>query len=288
MLYEKINFISGSPLTPLSAKNMNHMEAGIYDNSVAIQEIKEQLDEPLDLSAYAQKDELITSGMVQDMINDIPPTDLSLYASKDYVRNSINEAVLAGADVEVDLSPYALHSDLAQKVDAEHGKGLSSNDYTNAEKEKLSSLKNFDSTALSTEISKKVDKVAGKQLSSNDFTDDDKVKLQNIKPPMKYYNNTGEVTYTKTARIECVANDKGQWTADFAHVGFTEPPHVYGLFAKNSGTADGDRVFASLGVGEVTTTTASGTLSGANGLGLLIGTTLTFRSGTLWIILKGN
>lgn len=59
---------------------------------------------------------------------------------------------------EVDLTPYLLKedadqkyaqkSDLNNKVDKEEGKGLSSNDFTNEEKEKLSGLSNYDDTAL--------------------------------------------------------------------------------------------------------------------------------------------
>lgn len=53
------------------------------------------------------------------------------------------------------------------KVDIEQGKGLSSNDYTNAEKAKLDEIN----------MTTKVDKVEGKGLSSNDYTDDDKHSL---------------------------------------------------------------------------------------------------------------
>lgn len=47
------------------------------------------------------------------------------------------------------------------KVDKEAGKGLSSNDYTTAEKQEVAKIAN------------KVDKVVGKGLSTNDYTDDD-------------------------------------------------------------------------------------------------------------------
>jgi hypothetical protein len=103
------------------------------------------------------------------------------------------------------------------KVDKVAGKGLSTNDYTNAEKSKLAGLKNYDDTKLKEEIAKtyatkeyvdeavanaggggegggsyddtavwaalnnKVDKVAGKGLSSNDYTTADKLKLSGLK-----------------------------------------------------------------------------------------------------------
>lgn len=59
------------------------------------------------------------------------------------------------------------------KVDKEAGKGLSSNDYTSEEKQKLAGLQNYDDSALREELGKKVDAVEGKGLSSNDFTDDE-------------------------------------------------------------------------------------------------------------------
>lgn len=45
------------------------------------------------------------------------------------------------------------------KVDKEEGKGLSANDYTDKEKEKLSQLENYDDTKIMQEISKKANKV---------------------------------------------------------------------------------------------------------------------------------
>ena len=54
------------------------------------------------------------------------------------------------------------------KVDKVSGKGLSANDYTNAEKAEVAKIKD------------KVDKVAGKGLSANDFTDNYKTKLDNL------------------------------------------------------------------------------------------------------------
>lgn len=56
-------------------------------------------------------------------------------------------------------------------VPAEEGKGLSSNDYTDADKQKLTSL------PAANEI---VTKVSGKDLSTNDYTDADKAKVTTI------------------------------------------------------------------------------------------------------------
>ena len=70
------------------------------------------------------------------------------------------------------------------KVDKVSGKGLSTNDYTNAEKAEVAKIKD------------KVDKVAGKGLSTNDFTSTYKTKLDNLdsslsaKAPAYSYSTT--------------------------------------------------------------------------------------------------
>lgn len=100
---------------------------------------------------------------------------------------------------------------LDEKVDQEAGKGLSSNDYTTAEKTKLAGIAagatavQIDNTLAvagkaadakkvgdeltglkedlrdtNTAVSGKVDKVSGKVLSSNDYTNEEKVKLSSI------------------------------------------------------------------------------------------------------------
>ena len=57
---------------------------------------------------------------------------------------------------------------LFNKVDKVFGKALSTNDYTNEDKQKVSTIAN------------KVDKEDGKVLSSNDYTDEDKLKLDSL------------------------------------------------------------------------------------------------------------
>ena len=66
----------------------------------------------------------------------------------------------------------------------ESGKGLSTNDYTTAEKEKLAGLPT--GTQLTQKLSSKVDKVGGKQLSTEDFTTALKNKLEGL----SNYNDT--------------------------------------------------------------------------------------------------
>ena len=61
---------------------------------------------------------------------------------------------------------------IAKKVDKVDGKGLSTNDYTNADKVKLDGLENV--------LAAKVDKEDGKGLSTNDFTTNEKTKLAGL------------------------------------------------------------------------------------------------------------
>ena len=69
-------------------------------------------------------------------------------------------------DVEDDVED--IEETLTTKVDKVAGKGLSTNDYTTAEKSKVATIDN------------KVDKVTGKGLSTNDYTTADKNKLAGI------------------------------------------------------------------------------------------------------------
>ena len=106
-------------------------------------------------------------------------------------------------------------TNIANKVDKEAGKGLSSNDYTDAEKEKLASLSNYNDTEIKaditgiksknteqdTNIANKVDKEAGKGLSSNDYTDAEKEKLASL----SNYNDTeikADITGIKSTDTE--------------------------------------------------------------------------------------
>ncbi|MDE6834527.1 MAG: hypothetical protein K2J39_09840, partial [Ruminococcus sp.] len=87
-----------------------------------------------------------------------------------------------------DLSDYYTKSQtnslISGKVDKVTGKGLSENDFTTEEKDKLKSLENYDDSQIKADISgintaleSKVDKVTGKGLSTNDFTNEYKNKI---------------------------------------------------------------------------------------------------------------
>lgn len=132
----------------------------------------------------------------------------------------VDAEVIRLDDTSVNLENYPTNSDMqksieaavAGKVDTVPGKGLSSNDYTDEDAEKLASIspnaeRNYIRSVNKSEFSvsvdgllsvasvpidkisglndalrKKVDSVPGKTLSTNDFTNEDKNKLDALDP----------------------------------------------------------------------------------------------------------
>lgn len=114
----------------------------------------------------------------------------------------------------IDLTNYATKQELNDKVDKIFGKGLSTNDYTTEEKNKLAGIEigaqvnvnpnwsdvqnkpttiagyNINNAYTKNEINNllnnKVDKVTGKGLSTNDFTDELKTKLENAQEELTF------------------------------------------------------------------------------------------------------
>ena len=148
--------------------------------------------------------------------------DLSEYAKK----SDIPDIDSLG---NIDLSSYASKTDLSNKVDKVSGKGLSTNDYTTTDKNKVSAIPtspkytdttysagsglsltgttfSVDSTiarksdipssvdlsgyAKISDLTSKVDKVSGKGLSTNDYTTADKNKVSAIPTNPKYTDTT--------------------------------------------------------------------------------------------------
>ena len=160
-----------------------------------------------DLSSYATTSQLATKANASDLISSL--------ATKANV-----------ADVTISLDTKANASEmmtsLATKVDKEIGKGLSTNDYTTAEKTKLAAitgnntgqdLSGYATTAqlankanaseVTTSLATKVNKEIGKGLSTNDYTTAEKTKLAAITG-----NNTGQDLsgYATTAQLANKAN----------------------------------------------------------------------------------
>ena len=104
-------------------------------------------------------------GMIFTLV-DTENNTLTNYQVKSLKSKFINTTELPNALIDeyetfnessqVDLSSYALKSeipDISGKVDKVSGKGLSTNDYTTTEKNKLAGLKNYDDTEVQSKIS---------------------------------------------------------------------------------------------------------------------------------------
>lgn len=96
--------------------------------------------------------------------------------------NAANEAAKAANDAAGKIGD--IDKALATKVDKEEGKGLSTNDYTDQEKEKLAGLSNYDDTEIKQELSDKVSKkelteaAAGTLTEAKSYTDTEVEKLK--------------------------------------------------------------------------------------------------------------
>lgn len=97
--------------------------------------------------------------------------------------NAANEAAKAANDAVNKVGN--IDKLLAQKVDKEEGKGLSTNDYTDQEKEKLAGLSNYDDTEIRKELSDKASKqelteaAAGALAKAKSYTDTKTTELWN-------------------------------------------------------------------------------------------------------------
>ena len=125
-------------------------------------------------------------------INDVPEG-----VSPSTTTPKMDGTVATGTETAYARGDHVHPSDTT-KVDKVSGKGLSTNDYTTTEKNKLAGIDEganktvVDSAMSSTStnpvqnkviydsLATKVDKVTGKELSSNDYTDDEKTKLAGI------------------------------------------------------------------------------------------------------------
>lgn len=164
---------------------------------------------------------------------------------------------------------------LDQKVDKESGKGLSENDFTDADKEKLDGIapeatKNATDaqlrdrathtgeqpissiTGLQTALNSKVDVVPGKGLSSEDFTAADKMKLNGIEEGatanqtdaflVDRANHTGTQAISTVSGLQSALDSKVDkvagmglsqenfTTAEKNKLALLEEPHFKGLF----------------------------------------------------------
>lgn len=88
-------------------------------------------------------------------------------------KGAANATAIAGIKNGASINSFsAVESALNGKADAVQGKGLSTNDYTDADKAIVD--------GVTTALSGKVDKVTGKQLSTEDYTTAEQTKLSGI------------------------------------------------------------------------------------------------------------
>ena len=167
-------------------------------------------------------------GTPEVLLIDDTTVDLS-----DYVTNEALAAKNYATNSALQAATTEINTNLNNKVDKESGKGLSSNDYTAAEKSKLAGIEasadvnkiesvklngsalpidtqkavNIDlsgyatDSELSTGLSLKVDKQEGKQLSTEDFTTAYKNKLDGIPEG----GGGGEVNIINTVKVNGTA-----------------------------------------------------------------------------------
>lgn len=98
--------------------------------------------------------------------------------------NAANEAAKAANDAVNKVGD--IDKLLAEKVDKEEGKGLSTNDYTDQEKEKLAGLSNYDDTEIRKELSDKASKqelteaAAGALAEAKSYTNTEVEKAKDV------------------------------------------------------------------------------------------------------------
>ena len=113
-----------STLSEMQEDIENHSHGDIYAEKLH----KHMTTDITDLNQY-----LNNRKFNQSQVNDLEAT-LEGFAEKGHIHN------ISELDTWLNLSDYAMKSDLDKKVDKVNGKGLSTNDFTNEEKEKLASI----------------------------------------------------------------------------------------------------------------------------------------------------
>lgn len=102
--------------------------------------------------------------------------------------NAANEAAKAANDAAGKIGD--IDKLLAEKVDKEEGKGLSTNDYTDQEKEKLAGLSNYDDTEIRKELSDKASKKELTEAAADTLTE---AKSYTDTKTTELWNNVSDV-----------------------------------------------------------------------------------------------
>ena len=143
------------------------------------------------------------------------------------VKNKVTEISDKSTDNQYPTAKAAYNSTV-NKVDKIPGKGLSTNDYTDEEKEKLKGLSNYDDTEIKNEIGGKVDKVQGKGLSSNDYTAEEKTKLSELPTKTELDDELVKKANATDLGLQCVNLGYFEKIADFERLNIVDD--CYGYF----------------------------------------------------------
>lgn len=151
--------------------------------------------------------------------NDYTTTEKSKLAG---IEANANKTTIASSITQSGTNPVqssAIYTALAGKVDTVSGKGLSTNDYTTTEKNKLAGIdtgankttvdSSLSSTStnpvqnkvINTALNGKVSTVSGKGLSTNDFTDTYKGKVDRLDSPLLSKNVAAYADSISTAGV---------------------------------------------------------------------------------------
>lgn len=179
---------------------LQNINASNLNRFITVQEVNALLGDIdlTELKAYIDQKDFNLQTAINILENNIGTLETSINAHKNRTDNPHNVTKVQIGLNNVDNTPDSSKpisvlqaAALDDKVDKVNGKGLSSNDFTSAEKQKLANLTDVPDVSglatkneLTAEINRatiaenlKVSKVTGKDLSANDYTDIDKARL---------------------------------------------------------------------------------------------------------------
>lgn len=139
--YVKTLWKKGNKIT---VERLNKIEEGIFDVSLKYKDLK-------DNEIILVEDDTSTEGISDTVHDNLKTNNKTIIGGINEINDQLKDTVK-----KADLTAYAKKTDIpdiSTKVDKVIGKGLSTNDYTTAEKNKLSTLKNYDDTTVKADIS---------------------------------------------------------------------------------------------------------------------------------------
>lgn len=153
-----------------------------------------EIDRRLDLAGTALQEKDISHLLTKEDVEESLSEKQNVINDLDEIREGASlgaTAIQSHQNISHLATRMELIEGLSTKVNKIEGKGLSTEDFTTSEKQKLSGLSNYDDTTVRnlikahegevrSALSTKVDKVTGKGLSTEDFTTLLKNKLEGL------------------------------------------------------------------------------------------------------------